>query len=264
MRPKPIKSSIHDLRRLFEQSITVRDIAEPLASFDDNTPSDVAKKFMIERSFDVVGVRCDGAIRGYARIEDLEAGLVGEHLRELSEHDTIRETDPLLMVIERMSEKRWIFVQFLGNPSGIVTRGDLEKAPVRMWLFGLVSLLEMQLLRRIMAHGSSETWWWDLISEKRRENAKNVHGDRNRRNEEASLASCLQLGDKASIFRKTAPLFEQTGFKTKQEWADFMRRIENLRNNLAHSNAIAPGSWPETCELVFGLEELLEKLERSE
>lgn len=264
MSPKPIKSSIHDLRRLFEQSITVRDIAEPLASFDDNTPSDVAKKFMTERSFDVVGLRCEGAIRGYARLEDLETGVVGEHLRELSERDTLRETDPLLMVIERMREKRWIFVHFLGNPSGIVTRGDLEKAPVRMWLFGLVSLLEMQLLRRIMAHDSSETWWWPLISEKRLENAKKVHEDRNRRKEEANLASCLQLGDKASIFRKTAPLFEQTGFKTKKEWTDFMSQIENLRNSLAHSNAIAPGSWPETCDLVFRLEELLGKLERSD
>jgi hypothetical protein len=78
------------------------------------------------------------------------------------------------------------------------------------------------------------------------------------------LASCLQLGDKASIFRKTAPLFEQTGFKTKKEWTDFMSQIENLRNSLAHSNAIAPGSWTETCDLVFRLEELLGKLERSD
>jgi hypothetical protein len=59
-------------------------------------------------------------------------------------------------------------------------------------------------------------------------------------------------------------LFERTGFKTKQEWGDFMRRIENLRNNLAQSNAIAPGSWPETCDLVFRLEQLLEEIERSD
>ncbi len=105
----------------------------------------------------MVGVRCDGAIRGYARLEDLETGVVGGHLRELLERETLRETNPLPMVIERMREKRWIFAHFLGNPSGIVTRGHLEKAPARMWLFGLVSLLEIQLLRRIMTHGSSET-----------------------------------------------------------------------------------------------------------
>lgn len=263
MSPKPIKSSTQDLRRLFEQSITVRDIAEPLASFDCDTASDVVKKFMIERSFDVVGVRSDGAIRGYARLEDLDAGVIGDHLRELSEEDTLRESDALLAVIEQMREKRWIFVYFLGNPSGIVTRGDLEKAPVRMWLFGLVSLLEMQMLRRIMEHGESETWWCELISENRLANANRIHGERNRRKEEVSLASCLQLGDKASIFRKKASLFDQTGFKSKQEWNDFMEKIEHLRNNLAHSNAIAPGSWPETRDLVFRLEELLGNLERS-
>jgi len=95
-------------RDFIENEMVTADIDEPLASFDDNTPSDVAKKFMTERSYDVVGVRCDGAIRGYARLEDLETGVVGEHVRGLSERDTLRETDPLLMVIERMREKRWI------------------------------------------------------------------------------------------------------------------------------------------------------------
>ena len=121
--------------------------------------------------------------------------MIGDHLRELSEEDTLRESDALLAVIEQMREKRWIFVHFLGNPSGIVTRGDLEKAPVRMWLFGLVSLLEMQMLRRIMEQGESETWWCELISENRLANANRIHGERNRRKEEVSLASCPQAGD---------------------------------------------------------------------
>lgn len=155
---KHLKSSFRDLHRLFEQSITVRDIAEPLASFDQDYPAPRASEFMASRGFDVVGVRREGSIEGYALQEDLTSGNVGDHLRDLEEGDMLRESDPLLRALESLKTRNWIFIRFLGDPSGVVTRGDLQKAPMRMWLFGLISLLEMQMLRCIRGINENDDW----------------------------------------------------------------------------------------------------------
>lgn len=69
------------------------------------------------------------------------------------------DSDSLLHAAEVLGNRGWIFVRFLGLPSGIVTHGDLQKAPIRMWLFGLISLLEMQMLRRIQNLRDDNDWW---------------------------------------------------------------------------------------------------------
>jgi len=54
---KHIRSSLGDLRTLFVRTITVRDIAEPLVSFDSDHDAPSVRAFMEQRDFDVVGVR---------------------------------------------------------------------------------------------------------------------------------------------------------------------------------------------------------------
>lgn len=56
---KHFKSSFQELHQIFERSITVRDIAEPLTSFDQGDQAERAKPFMASREYDVVGVRND-------------------------------------------------------------------------------------------------------------------------------------------------------------------------------------------------------------
>ena len=65
-----LKSSLHDLRTLFER-ITVRDIAEPLTSFDADHSAHEVRNFMKKEGYDVVGVRKGGLIKGYVKQEDL-------------------------------------------------------------------------------------------------------------------------------------------------------------------------------------------------
>jgi len=54
---KHLRSTSSDLRRLFDHSISVREIAEPLASFDADRDAASIRGFMEARNFDVVGVR---------------------------------------------------------------------------------------------------------------------------------------------------------------------------------------------------------------
>lgn len=247
---------------MFARTITLRDIAEPLVSFDHTQPAAEVRAFMERREFDVVGVREQGIITGYLVRGELNGENVGAHGRKFASGDVLPDSEPLLTAFAALSERRHVFINVLGHVGGIVTRGDLQKAPVRLWLFGLVSLLEMQLLRVVRERYPADAWM-TLLTEERCQGTRRVFAERQRRREENDLSDCLQLGDKATIFLKDRELFALSGFSSKQAAENFLKEISALRNALAHANDIASGRWPALVELVTTLEGFLERLEQA-
>ena len=59
------QSEYYDVHRVFLRSFTVRDIAEPLLSFDATTPAADAVAAMTARGFQIAGLRRDGSVKGY-------------------------------------------------------------------------------------------------------------------------------------------------------------------------------------------------------
>src|SRR5580765_1536157 len=121
---KHLKSSSTDLRRLF-QAITIREIAEPLASFDVDCDTGVVKAFMDARNFDVVGLRENGGVAGYVRRQNLRDGSIRSHMNRFTEHEVVAESEPLSTAIEKLPEQKEIFIRLLGHVGAIVTKGDL-------------------------------------------------------------------------------------------------------------------------------------------
>lgn len=257
---KQLKSSLGDLRRLFTRTITLRDIAEPLVSFDHIHPASEVRAFMDQREYDVVGVREHGVVSGYVLRSELSSGTVGEHRHMFAAGDVLPDTDPLHSAFAALRDRRHVFITVLGHVGGILTRGDLQKAPVRLWLFGLVSLLEMQMLRVVRERYPADAWA-SLLSEERLATARNLHEERHRRNEASDLSDCLQLGDKATLLMKDRDLFALSAFASKRSLETFFKDVGMLRNALAHANDIVTGRWPALVDLVDTLERLLEALE---
>jgi hypothetical protein len=77
---KHLKSSGHDLRTLFSNRITARDVAEALVSFDAEQPARLVTRFMEQRDFDAVGVRQHGSVTGYVLREELGEGTVADNM----------------------------------------------------------------------------------------------------------------------------------------------------------------------------------------
>jgi hypothetical protein len=257
---KHLKSSLKDLRRVFDEAITVREIAEPLVSFDASHGCESVRRFMEQRGFDVVGAREHGTTVGFVRRNDLAGETIREHLARFDEGDALPENSSILDVIRSLETREAVFVNFLGHVGGIVTRGDLQKAPVRMWLFGLVSMVEMQMLR-VLQEALDEDEWSCLLSGSRLDKAREMFRDRSRRNEETTLADCLQWGDKATIFLKKGRLRSVLGLASKREVNRVLDQIQDLRNDLAHSQDIVKGRWPELAKIALSAERLLENLE---
>jgi len=260
---KHLKSTSTDLRRLFERTISVREIAEPLLSFDADRDTQPIRAFMEARNFDVVGVREDGRMVGYVRRKDLKAGPVRDCLNRFTDRDALPESDSLLTAVQALSERSELFITVMGQVGAIVTKGDLQKAPVRLWLFGVISLIEMQMLRLIRERFPYGTWT-SLVSSDRVQDARDLFAKRQRRNEEANasdFSDCLQICDKATIVLKDRQLFELANFPSRSAGHRFFKGLESLRNDLAHANDILQGRWPALAKLVKDAETLLLRLE---
>lgn len=257
---KHLKSSLRDLRHLFEHSLAARELAEPIASFDDSQAVEIARAFMEKEDFDVVGVRRNGLIAGYTDRSALSRGTIGDHLLKFENAVVFSELAPIVEVLPRLVETPRVFVGSTDRVWGIITRGDLQKAPMRMSLFGLLSLLEMQLLRLIRVV-YPDAAWRDMLSSGRIEAAEKILDDRRRRNEGTDLADCLQFADKRTIVVKSERLCAWLRFDSRAKAESRLKNLQELRNDLAHSQDILAGRWPGIVELANLAEDLLEHCE---
>lgn len=231
------------LRRLFFEGFTALDIAEPLVSFDAEADARAVRQFLLERDFDLVGVRRDGLVAGYARREELVAGRCDDHLRPFSTaDDLIPDSANLIDVVRSLAINRQCFVTSLDQPVAIVTLDDLEKPPMRMFLFGLITIAEM-MMTNILRWRYADDSWQALLSETRLAKARALCEERARRGHAATLLDCLQFGDKGWILSYDEQWRQALGYQSRREMREALKQLETLRNNLAHTQAIIPSGW---------------------
>jgi hypothetical protein len=257
---KHLKSSLSDLRRLFERTVTIRDIAEPLVSFDSDHDASTVRGFMEAHSFDALGVRENGRVCGYVFREALGDGLVGNYTKSFLAAEVLAESDPLTSALKVLRDQNQVFVTVLGSVGGVVARADLQKAPVRMWLFGLISLTEMHM-QRLIREAYPDQSWTKVLDDDRITAAESLFKRKIARNLETDLSDCLEWADKATIFWKTPKLLAAAKLPSKTKAKELFRRLESLRNDLSHASDIIQGRWPELADRAEDAESLLQNLE---
>ena len=243
---------VEGLRRIFQSAFSVLDVAEPLLSFDAVTPIARIRKAMDSAEVDVVGIRKGGTVCGYAergKLADAEA----LELEEFQNGQIITDNTSLVDVVVRLKDQPYVFVSVLGNLSGIVGRNEIQKPAGRMWLFGMVTLIEMRfglLIERYCGDGR----WQEFVSEGRLKKAKEIQAERQRRNLTVKLLDCLQLSDKLQIVARNPELRKRTRFESRKKMEQAIKAVEKLRNNLAHSQDLVSNDW----DLIVALAENFE------
>jgi hypothetical protein len=243
------------LRRVFIESFSAADIAEPLASFDAGAPASEALAVMTSRRFKVAGIRKDGTICGYVREEDLGEGVCADVLCRFGPDEVVSDSAGIPELVMRLNGRARVFVTVLGQVGGIVTKTDLQKPPVRMWLFGIISIIEMGLTRLIKS-AYPDGSWRDCISEGRLQKAEALLEERRRRHQDLDLLDCLQFSDRGQIVLRNEDLRNRAGFVSRKRGEETVRDLEALRNNLAHSQDIITCDW----EIIVKMVEYLDKL----
>jgi hypothetical protein len=249
MSPPSIPKAV---KRVFTETFTARDLAEPLASFDAGAAAADVRAFMTARDFDVVGVRKDGQVIGYVDKVSLESGNLDQCLRPLEQAPVLLDSASLLNVLTALNQSPFLLVSVFGMVGGIVTPADLLKAPVRMWLFGLVTMIEMRFSELIERHCPGDSWK-AFVSEGRLQKAQALLEERSRRNQALQLMDCLQFSDKGQIIAKNEDIRRLTVFASRKQTEEAVKKLEQLRNNLAHAQDIVTSDWDTIiliCEFV--------------
>jgi hypothetical protein len=248
-------ADVESLRRVFNRGFSARDIAEPLVSFDATASAAETQRLMDERGYEVVGVRREGIVAGYLEKSELGDGPCSDFIRSFDDAHVVSESAPFSDVVLRLQHTPRLFVTLLGQVGGIVTRTDLQKPPVRMWLFGMVTLIEMRFTRMIQQACPNETWH-EYLSEGRLAKAKTLLAERTRRNLDIDLLDCVQFSDKGQIVARDKTLRGMTRFESRSQIDQTFKMLERLRNNLSHSQDIISGDW----EIIVTLTENLDKV----
>lgn len=254
-------STYKSLRSLFEKNITVNSISEVIATCNVGDPAPQIKDQMTSKDYDVIGVEENGLVIGYLLRDDLREGSCKDYTRSFHPSDLVSDSTPLLQTLFIFKNTERLFVIEGNTITKVVTLADLQKPPIRMLLFGVISLVEMHLYQIIRDYFKEDSWK-NHLSEKRIQQAEALFLQRKARNEGIELSDCLQLCDKRDIILGEQPLRELLGIESKSKGKDFFKKLENLRNNLAHSQDLnTQNSWNEMITLIEQTETLLEKCE---
>ena len=265
-RKSPLRSSLSELHKVLDDSLKVRHISVQLATCSPNEPAREVRERMEKSSFDVLGVRENNVIGQYVRRNDLASGKCYQYQQVLEKNDVVADTMSLVKLLPRLRDRSWIFVRNQAGVSEITTRADLQKPPVRMLLFGLISLLETYLvaMMRVCYPDRSfenllKSYASDRLAEAKRRFAKRVA-----RNEENDLADCLLLSDKLDLLLRVGGLreFFELGDPAAGEF--FASKLETLRNNLAHADDLVSCiSWEDVFLTTNRVELVLDCYEKN-
>jgi hypothetical protein len=256
---------VSELRTLFEDAITVESIFEDIQACLACDPAPSIQDTMHQRDFDVIGIKDskDGPVDGYVKAEALGSGKCGDYKQEFHISDLISDSTHLIDIYRILGDKERVFVLVGNTVEGIITRADLQKPPLRILLFGLITLLEMHLsylVRNYYPHDA----WRDKLSAPRVMKAEEMMEARKRRNEELDLIDCLQLCDKRTLVLASSAIMTELKLESKKSGNKTLKDIEELRDKLFHAQDIVTGTnWEEVIALVENVEELIRRSEDS-
>jgi hypothetical protein len=224
-------------------------------------------RLLSERDFDLAGVQAEdgGPVVGFVTRLSLDAGgTVGDHMTALAAEHLICDTTPLPTVLSVLLAKKYLFVLVGPDVKGIVTRTDLNKPPLRIYLFGIISLLEMHLTFWVKTEYTDDTWQ-TTISPVRVKGAQKVQQDREVEGQKVDLIECLQLCDKRDLLLKREAVCADLGLVPKSQARKRLVKAETLRNRLAHAqqDLVQGSSWEELIDLVDWVEKIVHKSDDS-
>lgn len=247
------------MKRLFTEGFIAMDIADPLYSFDADKSAAEVKLFMKEKDLDIVGIRREGVNVGYVERQGLKRGSCSDHMHDFEKGQILPNAAHLPEVIAVLDEWKYCFITILGSVGAVITRNDLQKPPVRMWLFGMITIVEMFLLRMLEEKFPDNTWRGHLSSS-RLKKAEMLKEERKRRNNPAKLIDCLQFSDKAQILMKDPEMLKESEFESRKEGVRGIKDLESLRNNLAHSQDIITYNWAAIVRMSQRLEKIMTRI----
>ncbi len=242
------------INRMFVELFSALDIAEPLLSFDTTDSMQMLLQELNAAGVVVAGIRQAGVVNHYVFLGE-SGGTDRTSLltSDFSPHQIVSQNTSLSEVIGILSQHKYCFVRVLEQITAVITREDIQKPVVRMWLFGMVTMTEMYLLSKLKQE-QGDSINLDAIAPARLDKARALQTERSRRGQHCDIIDCLQFSDKAILLLSKGENLQDFGFKSKAEAKKVIKELESLRNNLAHSQDFVAYDWPQIVRMTHRVE----------
>jgi hypothetical protein len=171
-----------------------------------------------------------------------EEGSAGEHCTSITPDQVVAASMPLLDLIPLFRQHYFFFVLTKNDVTHVVSFSDLDRLPVRLCLFSLVMALESSMLDLFSAASTPLEEHLALLPAGRREKAQNLSRlkYKNRRPTSIDTLRSTTFIDKATIVERSPHLSGFLSFESKGKAHSFFTRVEEVRNQIAHSEPIIP------------------------
>jgi CBS domain-containing protein len=201
---------------------------------------------MRDAGLDQFPVREDGHIVGVLDgASELPDGLVRDAMCLLRENMLVAASDPVGILLPLLRDASYRLVVRAGRISGIVTRSDLIKLPVRLHAFAQVTHLEMLMARLVQLHLPEQDQWIRYLSELRREKVEGKIREHAEARLDPNPLEFTDFCDKRTILKKHLHL----GGSFEKD----LGKVEDLRNTIAHAGDYG-GSIEELQEFIDQVE----------
>ena len=192
--------------------------AEAIASewLAENSPD--FDQFPVRRGDNTIGILC--------REGDHGDSLVSEVMQPLSDGLIVSADMALGELIPHLRESHYQLVVRGGRIDGLVTQSDLLKLPVRMFLFGNISHLEV-CLRALVRQVAPWPTWIELLSAPRRRRLSSQYSMLQSSNMEPDSLELTNFGDVVRVLSQIPEL--------GSEFSEQAESIRQLRNDIAHA-----------------------------
>ncbi len=252
-------TSFSALKDIFIDNVTAKSIFEPLLCCSSGSMAEHIRNILKNRGFDVAGVKETeaGEVIGYIVTDELKNGELGKYVKEIEPGLLISDSTPISDIFGALTNRNFAFILYGKCIIGIITKADINKPPVRIFLFGVISLFEMHLNWWIN-HFYPNNSWRDAIIDHRIKGARAIYEKRKGDNQDLSLLECLQFCDKRDILEQSESFISKFDL-SKTRFDTFVKRVEKIRNELAHSqySIISNIEWSVFIETISQLENFL-------
>jgi CBS domain-containing protein len=246
-------------------------LAEPIESVDGTDPYGHARSIMEEKRFDVLGVSENNRVIGYIPLTggdwvlETRCGVIARQLVHAFRQSVVGPSFRLYDALQGLAAQQRLFVldDEIGGVAGIITRADLQKAPIRMLVFSYITLLEIHITEGIRRRYVKDAWRTkDLISQKKLRSAEREQVRRIAAGEDSDLLDCLDFFDKEAIV-----LSDSVSLAGGRAWPDdateLLPKVRGLRNAVAHGRSLANRErrWADVAKIVSDVRALNHELE---
>jgi hypothetical protein len=209
--------------------------------FPAAAPCEEVASYLREHNYDLAVVADGEGHLLYVPVDDLAAGdrgPVGPAARPIDRHHRIAAQASVVEVVARFAATDFQFVfDEAGAFDGLMTYADLNKPPVHVLFFIVITRFE-RLLRRVVIRLYDGDTWLQRLPESSRRDIGAVYVAEKANGVETSLLECTTITHLKEILQRDGSWIVKAGYRSREAFKRSLAGIIHWRNLVMHSRRV--------------------------